>query len=123
MLRRPPRSTLFPYTTLFRSRVLSALRLLQQRARAWKSLQVRQLAAVHSGSHACATTAAPAAGAEGCGSGAAPDRDFWGDRERPAKLGEVISQPSRISMGLGARTGGAFPSRWRIGFVEVGRRR
>src|SRR2546430_6744051 len=25
MIRRPPRSTLFPYTTLFRSRVLSAL--------------------------------------------------------------------------------------------------
>src|SRR3712207_8509894 len=26
MIRRPPRSTLFPYTTLFRSRVLCALR-------------------------------------------------------------------------------------------------
>src|SRR5947209_10119383 len=26
MIRRPPRSTLFPYTTLFRSRVVSALR-------------------------------------------------------------------------------------------------
>src|SRR5574342_1257808 len=33
MIRRPPRSTLFPYTTLFRSRGLSATaRLCQQRA-------------------------------------------------------------------------------------------
>src|SRR2546426_6838584 len=30
MIRRPPRSTLFPYTTLFRSRTDEALRLLQQ---------------------------------------------------------------------------------------------
>src|SRR2546430_11020666 len=31
MIRRPPRSTLFPYTTLFRSRNLIALSLAQQR--------------------------------------------------------------------------------------------
>src|SRR5258708_19372177 len=30
MIRRPPRSTLFPYTTLFRSRVASQLRTSQQ---------------------------------------------------------------------------------------------
>src|SRR3712207_9091030 len=32
MIRRPPRSTLFPYTTLFRSPVLDRLLLAQQRA-------------------------------------------------------------------------------------------
>src|SRR3712207_7702583 len=33
MIRRPPRSTLFPYTTLFRSRVAAAERRLARRAR------------------------------------------------------------------------------------------
>src|SRR5690349_23671700 len=33
MIRRPPRSTLFPYTTLFRSRVLLAAALLRPRRR------------------------------------------------------------------------------------------
>src|SRR2546425_3834717 len=32
MIRRPPRSTLFPYTTLFRSRNLGALRVVMQPA-------------------------------------------------------------------------------------------
>src|SRR2546430_6162205 len=32
MIRRPPRSTLFPYTTLFRSRQLGPLRLVRPRA-------------------------------------------------------------------------------------------
>src|SRR3712207_7776149 len=32
MIRRPPRSTLFPYTTLFRSRLGSVLQLLDDRA-------------------------------------------------------------------------------------------
>src|SRR2546422_6245272 len=31
MIRRPPRSTLFPYTTLFRSKVAACLALLRQR--------------------------------------------------------------------------------------------
>src|SRR5256886_12391924 len=31
MIRRPPRSTLFPYTTLFRSQALRALQLAEQR--------------------------------------------------------------------------------------------
>src|SRR5256885_11356851 len=33
MIRRPPRSTLFPYTTLFRSAIYDALTLAQQQAR------------------------------------------------------------------------------------------
>src|SRR5256885_11724919 len=35
MIRRPPRSTLFPYTTLFRSPQLSALRALSEEGRCW----------------------------------------------------------------------------------------
>src|SRR2546425_8604072 len=38
MIRRPPRSTLFPYTTLFRSLVRLALRELEQRARVVNAL-------------------------------------------------------------------------------------
>src|SRR2546429_3627160 len=34
MIRRPPRSTLFPYTTLFRSRKILVARLRRERARA-----------------------------------------------------------------------------------------
>src|SRR6202789_1752081 len=37
MIRRPPRSTLFPYTTLFRSRPAYARRSRQGRRRAWPS--------------------------------------------------------------------------------------
>src|SRR2546422_7367609 len=38
MIRRPPRSTLFPYTTLFRSRVRTAsISTTRKRARAWRS--------------------------------------------------------------------------------------
>src|SRR5947207_7362034 len=36
MIRRPPRSTLFPYTTLFRSLVLSASRRDRLRAYTWR---------------------------------------------------------------------------------------
>src|SRR5438874_5874647 len=42
MIRRPPRSTLFPYTTLFRSRAASARAVAQQPAEA-----VDHLAAIH----------------------------------------------------------------------------
>src|SRR3712207_8949723 len=38
MIRRPPRSTLFPYTTLFRSTFTSLLR---SSTKAWKSLNTR----------------------------------------------------------------------------------
>src|SRR2546429_1625653 len=40
MIRRPPRSTLFPYTTLFRSRVLVVL--LEQAGRADQELALRR---------------------------------------------------------------------------------
>src|SRR5437762_6499347 len=36
MLRRPPRSTLFPYTTLFRSLILERLGLTDEAKRAWQ---------------------------------------------------------------------------------------
>src|SRR5437879_11652657 len=39
MLRRPPRSTLFPYTTLFRSRRVEVLELVAPHARARRRLQ------------------------------------------------------------------------------------
>src|SRR3712207_8689221 len=50
MIRRPPRSTLFPYTTLFRSRVLGPrarqpLHLPLQRARAGRHRRLRDAAA------------------------------------------------------------------------------
>src|SRR6266496_5437983 len=43
MIRRPPRCTLFPYTTLFRSRGASALRATAWRkGRGWRVLAVRR---------------------------------------------------------------------------------
>src|SRR2546430_13024569 len=51
MIRRPPRSTLFPYTTLFRSHEPAAAHILPKLARAELSdeIQVRQAVAVHVG--------------------------------------------------------------------------
>src|SRR5258708_25043338 len=40
MIRRPPRSTLFPYTTLFRSRNVRRRCGSRERIRAWRSRQV-----------------------------------------------------------------------------------
>src|SRR5438874_7864054 len=37
MIRRPPRSTLFPYTTLFRSQCFRSRRRRRQRARTWEA--------------------------------------------------------------------------------------
>src|SRR3712207_6921339 len=47
MIRRPPRSTLFPYTTLFRSRLAGALRGDGRRRRAARVGELRRLAARH----------------------------------------------------------------------------
>src|SRR2546422_10507026 len=51
MIRRPPRSTLFPYTTLFRSQLQSALRRLADRARdkgkLWPEYSELQCSACH----------------------------------------------------------------------------
>src|SRR3989442_2409056 len=41
MIRRPPRSTLFPYTTLFRSTVLRPLELVLQRPEVFVGLELR----------------------------------------------------------------------------------
>src|SRR2546430_7777969 len=51
MIRRPPRSTLFPYTTLFRSHEPTAAHILPELARAelGDEIQVRQAVAVHVG--------------------------------------------------------------------------
>src|SRR3712207_7862166 len=38
MIRRPPRSTLFPYTTLFRSSIFAAAAVLASTASAWAAL-------------------------------------------------------------------------------------
>src|SRR2546430_13280197 len=43
MIRRPPRSTLFPYTTLFRSRFLVARHLFENLCEARIRLQIRQI--------------------------------------------------------------------------------
>src|SRR2546430_6430240 len=50
MIRRPPRSTLFPYTTLFRSRRLlqQSLRLQRQRDQDWRR-QLRSQALISTG--------------------------------------------------------------------------
>src|SRR2546430_13551498 len=42
MIRRPPRSTLFPYTTLFRSLLMPINRALAEQARATSSVQYSQ---------------------------------------------------------------------------------
>src|SRR2546430_6034640 len=47
MIRRPPRSTLFPYTTLFRSTLGLAQVKLFQRVSAYDAAQVRRDAAAH----------------------------------------------------------------------------
>src|SRR2546422_4093940 len=41
MIRRPPRSTLFPYTTLFRSRDCAPRELLQMETRDWRSVNTK----------------------------------------------------------------------------------
>src|SRR3712207_7673333 len=47
MIRRPPRSTLFPYTTLFRSAVAFSLLLLKQMSAGWLSyVQYREVTPV-----------------------------------------------------------------------------
>src|SRR5438034_7850224 len=43
MIRRPPRSTLFPYTTLFRSDLRESDRVLEYRSLAWASPQLLSL--------------------------------------------------------------------------------
>src|SRR2546427_5500766 len=77
MIRRPPRSTLFPYTTLFRSRGLAAARGAQQG---------QHLAGLHA-----QVGGLQAAGAVGIGLGALPDVD--GDR----KSTRLNSSHSQIS--------------------------
>src|SRR3712207_8873160 len=50
MIRRPPRSTLFPYTTLFRSRQLADLREAQEQVEVFRHRQVFPVAAdLHQG--------------------------------------------------------------------------
>src|SRR5258708_18452666 len=55
MIRRPPRSTLFPYTTLFRSRMSSAPAWPQIRAAMWTAMPPMSLS---SSSHSPASTPA-----------------------------------------------------------------
>src|SRR3712207_8792499 len=52
MIRRPPRSTLFPYTTLFRSRQLLPQPAPARRARALRAGGARNLADAHAARHA-----------------------------------------------------------------------
>src|SRR3712207_8687601 len=47
MIRRPPRSTLFPYTTLFRSELLSGLREVELRLLELSDVGRRDVVAVH----------------------------------------------------------------------------
>src|SRR2546429_4598761 len=52
MIRRPPRSTLFPYTTLFRSRLTGVARHIEHfQVAPPRAGVLRQLAAVHPGHH------------------------------------------------------------------------
>src|SRR5258707_11677862 len=56
MIRRPPRSTLFPYTTLFRSKgeIVAGMRALRQRVKPGK-LSVREIAGLRRPFHARST--------------------------------------------------------------------
>src|SRR5436309_11851990 len=47
MIRRPPRSTLFPYTTLFRSRTAPGPRSCRRRASRWRSRRARSRSEEH----------------------------------------------------------------------------
>src|SRR2546430_11470764 len=64
MIRRPPRSTLFPYTTLFRSYILDCLRQIASRRRPASGLLVLTLTCIL---HACKTVDFPSASASPLG--------------------------------------------------------
>src|SRR2546430_10826361 len=78
MIRRPPRSTLFPYTTLFRSRSYQVLEWLDRRDR---------LVAVHS----------PNRVADSCGHYRGVTRRAYDESERDRKSTRLNSSHSQIS--------------------------
>src|SRR3712207_8119521 len=51
MIRRPPRSTLFPYTTLFRSCLLSVVGIILGALIAWRQTDIKKMVAYSSVSH------------------------------------------------------------------------